>query len=350
MSSSTSSSEPELWTSDSAEVTAWHRFILRTAISATALSLSLLALFITFDPYDTGLFSLFDRHGVTETGGRMGDASRIHDEAFDSAVFGNSHIMPLRMDRLSAATGLKIMMLGIPGTGVREQMLLLDAYLRRHSPPKALIIGVDFIYCTADPRLHPAVPFPDWLYSRNPWAYVGGLFETHTFEVLGRRLLVLAGLGKTQKRDGNIDIYGGARHTPEQAAKIFASVSPQDFSSEESMPGFALLDQSLDQVAPDTAVLLVLPPIVASALPASGTLAGAAEQRCKQRADDVARHHANVRVLDWRKVTRETSDLGNFSDPSHYHDVVAEPMERDIAAALTQLRAEIAAGKGRSVD
>ncbi len=333
MSSSTSSSEP-FHTGDPAE---WRRFSLRAITIAIALGIALFAFVIALDPYDTGVLALVHKQGTTESGGRIGDASRIHDEAYDSAIFGNSHIMTVVAQRLSAATGLKFMMLGIQGTGVPEQMTMLDTYLRRHSKPKAIVMGVDWVYCLEDPRVHPVVPFPDWLYTANRWSYVTGLLQSHTLEVVGRRVLYLFGRWKPQVRDGEVDIFEGFHHTPDDAAKIINGVPPEDFSHERAMPAFDMLRQRLDRISPDTKVVLVLPPVVAANLPPPGTPADASVQACKQRAFDLAKGRANVRVVDWNRITPETKDFANFWDPSHYYDNLAKLVERDIVAALASL-------------
>lgn len=331
MSSSTSSSDA-LAAGDAAT---WRRFSILAVAVAVGASLAILAAFVALDPYDTGMLALAHRQGTTETGGRLGDASRIRDEAFDAAIFGNSHIMTVVPQRLSEETGLRFAMLAIEGTGLPEQMALLDAYLRRHSPPKALIVSVDWVYCLADPRVTPAVAFPYWLYVADRWSYVAGLFQAHTFDVAGRRILHLLGVGPPPKaRDGAVDIFKGVPRSPEQAAAIIRASAREDFSGERAMPAFAMLAERLDRLPRDTKVVLVTPPVVAAILPRPGTAAEAALQRCKARAYALADGRPNVRVVDWHRATAETEDWSNFWDPSHYYDGLARHVERDIEVAL----------------
>jgi hypothetical protein len=336
MSSSTSSSDAFA----PGDVAAWRRFSQIAVGLAIGASLALLAAFVALDPYDTGVLALARKQGTTETGGRIGDASRIHDEAFDSAIFGNSHIMTVVPQRLSAATGHRFAMLAIEGTGVPEQMAMLDAYLRRHSPPKALVISVDWVYCLADPRVTPAVYFPYWLYTADRWRYVAGLFQAHTLEVAGRRILHLLGMGPPAKvRDGAVDIFKGVPHTPQQAAATIRANAREDFSREAAMPAFAMLAQRLDRIPRDTKVVLVMPPVVAAILPEPGTPGAAALEACKRRAVALADGRPNVRVLDWHKSTPETEDWTNFWDPSHYYDGLARRVEGDIEAAFGTIAA-----------
>ncbi len=187
MNSSTSSSDP------GAE-RGWARFALvLVGVAASAMALMLAFLFV-LDPFDTGRPGWIEKPGVRPQGPRTAAASRGRDPAFNAAIFGNSHVQLLSPERLNAQTGLAFVSLIAPATHPREQLALLDWFLRHHRgghdgpPAKAVIIGVDGNWCTADPALPNEKPFPFWLYERSLLAYAGGLIRFDLLEEAARRI------------------------------------------------------------------------------------------------------------------------------------------------------------------
>src|SRR3954454_5888760 len=132
---------------------AWRRFALHLAVGAAAILGSLLAIAYAVDPFDTGRPGLFSKEGVRPQGPRTAAASRGRDPAFDAAIFGNSRIQLLSPERLNALTGLSFVQLSVPGTGPKEQLVLVDWYVRHHPQARALVIGADKTWCAADPAL-----------------------------------------------------------------------------------------------------------------------------------------------------------------------------------------------------
>ena len=98
-------------------------------------------------------------------GPRTAAASRGRDPAFTGAIIGNSHIQLVEPGRLGALTGIPFVQLSVPATGPGEHFLLLDWYLRHHPNPAALVVAADEYWCTDDPALPNAKPFPFWLFS-----------------------------------------------------------------------------------------------------------------------------------------------------------------------------------------
>ncbi len=162
-SSSISSSEPL-----PSEASAWRPFATTFALGGVAIMLGLLGLVLFIDPFDRGLFGDGVR-GVAEQGPRTADASRGRDPAFDGAIIGNSHIQLVSPAALHEATGVPFVSLVVPGTGPREQQVLLDYFLHfRQRPARGLVIGLDDAWCTGEPALPVSNPFPFWLYDDAP--------------------------------------------------------------------------------------------------------------------------------------------------------------------------------------
>ncbi len=306
-------------------------------VFALALGSGLLAAALAFDPYDTGRLALVRQHGTFAKGPRIGNASRVHDEAFDAALIGNSHIMTLSTERLSDRTGLRFVMLAIPGTGVPDQMKVLDAYLDRHSPPKALVIGVDTLYCRDNPDSDTPNPFPDWLYARNPFDYVRGLARMSTLQAIGRRMSLMTGFAKPIRRDGMMDLFEGEDLGASANARRLAGATPEDLSSppQTQRPGLALLRDRLRRLPATTRVILVLPPLAPQALPLPNTPAEAAWAACKSAVDTLRQAHPETAVVDWHRDSPALA--GNFFDATHFYDPVAKLVEADVEQALKSM-------------
>jgi hypothetical protein len=170
----------------------WLRFAQIMAGTALVLLAGILALAFVLDPYDTGRPGLIGKPGVRPQGPRTAGASRGRDLAFDAAIFGNSHVQILSPERLGPQTNARFLSLTVPGTGPKEQLLLLDWFMRsRREAPKALVFGIDNAWCVSDPALPNARPFPFWLYERSSLAYAVGLIRYDILEELPRRIRYL---------------------------------------------------------------------------------------------------------------------------------------------------------------
>jgi hypothetical protein len=129
------------------------------------------------DPFDTGRSPLFQKAGVRPQGPRTAGASRGRDPAFNAALFGNSRIQLLSPERLNALTGLFFVQLSVPGTGPKEQLTLINWFMRHHPEALAVVIGADKTWCTADAAMRGEHAFPYWLYSADVLEYARGLLR-----------------------------------------------------------------------------------------------------------------------------------------------------------------------------
>ncbi|MBL8587121.1 MAG: hypothetical protein JNK46_01190 [Methylobacteriaceae bacterium] len=314
---------------------------MTTLVVALALLAGLIAAaLVALDPYDTGRFTLFPSHGVgAGEGPRTANASRGRDPRFDSAVFGNSHVQLLAPERLNARAGGAWVSLIAPATGPKEQLVLLDWFVRhRRAPARAIVIGVDANWCVNDPAMPNEKPFPFWLYDRSGARYVAGLFRAAAIADLGSRLQRLVGKGKRAREDGWWDYepeYLRLRYdAPERRAALdriddlYASVGAGPF------PAVAALERALAG-ARQTPVVLLRPPLYPSVRPQ--TAAGAAASRaCGEALADLAARRPRTRLIDWQ-AGPGADDPANFFDRTHYRRPLAERLEAAIAAALAEL-------------
>src|SRR4051794_16438696 len=184
----------------------WKRFAVLWLALVPGLVCAILAAAYAIDPYDTGRSTLLAKPGVRPQGPRTADASRGRDPAFDAAVIGNSHIQLISPERLKLATGLSFVQLSVPATRPKEQLLLIDWFVRHHARIGAIVIGADNFWCTGDPALPNEKPFPFWLYSRDRLEYTRGLLRYDILEEMPRRLAYMASRNPERARpDGYWD-------------------------------------------------------------------------------------------------------------------------------------------------
>lgn len=322
---------------------AWRGFAAAFGVAAALLLAVLLGAAFLLDPYDSGRSPLVSGAGVRPQGPRTAAASRGRDPAFSGAIIGNSHVQLVSPERLAALTGIPFVQLSIPATRPKEQLALIDWFLRHHpgGAARALVIGTDEYWCTGDPDLPVAQPFPFWLLSRSPAEYLGGLVRYNVLEELPRRLgFLLAKRPERARPDGYWD-YEPTYDRLGQAndPRLIADRDrrwPDDAVANRTgrYPAAERLAGVLAALPADLRVVLLHPPIYAAGLSPPGTPRAQEEARCKAVFAALARGRPGTKVVDWRVERPETRDPALFFDQTHYRRALAQRLEADIAAAL----------------
>jgi hypothetical protein len=346
MSSSTSSSDATAAPAGAeAESEArWAGFARAFVVAALVALLGSLTLAWLIDPYDTGNTPLSLREGVRQQGPRTAAASRGRDPAFQGAVFGNSHAQLLSPERLQPATGIPFVSLTAPASGPKEGLVLMDWFLRhRREPPQAVIVGVDDFWCTADPQMPNAKPFPFWLYSRDRAEYLVGLLRFDVLEEFQRRIIYLAtGRGERARPDGYWDyepsrLATGIDRDPARREELESYRPVGGSNAEGPYPAAKALEAMMAQV-PGTRLILLRPPVYRSALPRPGTAEAAADDGCRAAFAGLAARRPLTTLIDWRRDRPELHDPNQFFDHTHYRQTLARVVEAEIAAALKAMR------------
>ena len=322
-----------LFTSSS-DSRAWSRW-LATFVGMSAIGACVtFALVILVDPYDSGRFNLIGIKGIIDESPRTANASRGRDPQFSAAVFGNSTGQLLKPTELSQATGVRFVQLTVPGTGPREQIVLLRWFVRHHARADALVIVTDPVWCTDDPALPIFSPFPFWLYSESPIEYLGRLFSSRALGRWVRRVQLGLGLRTPSAPDGywNYELlgHGDFRAAPplnERAETAPIAERQFQFPAIEQLAGF------IANVS-DVPIVLVMPPMIASNLPRPGTPETARLAACKAALARLVAGRPHSNFLDFRVDDPLTRDQKNFLDPIHYRAPVARRMEQRIAESL----------------
>ncbi|MBX9876373.1 MAG: hypothetical protein K2X84_16045, partial [Beijerinckiaceae bacterium] len=257
------------------------------AVTAATVLLGTLALAWLIDPYGTGNTPLSLREGVRPQGPRTAAASRGRDPAFQAAIFGNSHIQLLSPEQLQAASGIPFVSLIAPASGPKEGLVLIDWFLRhRREPARAVVVGIDDLWCTADPAMPNAKPFPFWLYSRDRADYLVGLLRFDVLEELQRRVVyLLTGRGERARPDGYWDyepnyIGMGYDRDPGKRAALEQPGPSGGGNASGPWPAVQALEAVM-QAAPGTPLILVRPPVYRSLLPVPGSADAAADAGCR---------------------------------------------------------------------
>ena len=322
MNSSTSSSESQ----------AWGRWLATFLWMAALGACMIFALVILVDPYDSGRFGFIGIKGISDESPRTANASRGRDPQFTAAVFGNSTGQLLKPTELSQATGLRFVQLTIPGTGPREQIVLLRWFVRHHARADALVIVTDPVWCTDDPALPIFNPFPFWLYSDSPIEYLGRLFSSRALGRLVRRVELGLGLRTPSAPDGywNYELLGHGEFRPAPPPNEpadTAAVAETQFPAIEQLAGFIAN-------VPNVPVVLVMPPMIASYLPRPGGRGAARLAACKGALARLVAGRPHSNFLDFQVDDPLTRDQQNFLDEGHYRAPVARRMEQRIAESL----------------
>ena len=331
MSSSISSSDAVLAPS---EASAWGRWLV-TFLGALALGAALVfALVLIVDPYDSGRVGLLGIKGVNDASPRTANASRARDPQFDSAIVGNSTGQLIKPSELSRLTGLRFVQLTVPGTGPREQLAVMDFFMRKHAKAGALVVVTDSGWCSRDPALPQQHPFPYWLYGESDLDFLGRLFSSRALTLTWRRILVGLGVRERSAPDGFWDYENNGPREFQPVIMPRDDGGPAPAKVGDDFPGVTLLDAAIKKMPADLPVVLFVPPAYYTMLPRSGTLGEAEERACNAALRKIVAGRPHSNFIDFRVDNALTRDRANFMDFGHYRAAIARRMEQGIAQSI----------------
>ncbi|WP_141740115.1 hypothetical protein [Bosea sp. BIWAKO-01] len=313
----------------------WRTFnaeIIATII-ITTFCLWLFVLFV--DPYDTGRFALLPKRSLSAISNRMAVASLGRNPQFNGVIIGNSHVAPLSPQRLSEYTGLEFVALTLPGASVAPELSVLKWFLtHRETPPRAIIIGIDDVWCRTTPRYMEEPPQPTWLIDESPIAYAASAFRYDGLEQAFQRFWAPS---KTVARPPNprgfwdleLDFIWDKEKVLAELSKPW--ISSINLSGE--YPSLKMLGETLKSASNHTAVALVLLPVWADTLPKGGQEL-ISEESCKRAMRDFIKSRKGGILIDGRSTNVMTTDPRNFFDRTHYREPIAREIEAELALQL----------------
>ena len=325
MSSLTTSSDDEI---------GWRRCLVACLGALGVSAFLLFAVLLLIDPYDSGRGWL-GIDGIDDRDSHTATASRARDAQFNSAVIGNSTAQLLNPADLSRSTGLRFVQLYLTGGSPREQLAVLDFFLRHHQRVGALLFVTDPFWCAhhrAEPR---PGDFPYWLYGTNSLAYAARLMSRQSIEHAFQRVSIGLDLRKRNAPDGfrsYEDIWppGYFRETsrPRDPAPA-GTEAERDF-----FPEIVLLDAAIKRLPLDVAVVLVVPPTLATTVAKPGTVAAAEREACNAALAKIVAGRPRSNFLNYRVDNPATRDPANFADFIHYRASLAGRMTSGIVESI----------------
>ena len=332
----------------------WTRYLKIAAATALSAGLSLYALLLVVDGYDTVWFSPnFDREPVTSNQ-RFSFPALARKQKFDSVIVGTSTARLLQPRLLDPLFGARFVNLSMNDATAWEEAQIFKVFRRHHPDPRAAILGIDVVWCEEGSgyrKLTPR-PFPAWMYDTNRWNDLLHLFNRPALEETGRQLAYLTGLRKAKYgKDGYTDflppdsaydlaraqlrIYGLSGPKPVQPVTPPVVLSP-GAAAQLNFPTHELLREMLDGLPPATLKILLVMPYHIHNQPASGSRAAAVWTECKRRLAAMAAGAQNAHVVDFMIESGITTRDANYWDQLHYTQAVAVQLTQALAQAVSQ--------------
>lgn len=299
--------------------------------------LLLFALMIVVDPYDSGRFGLLGIDGVDDRTTFTAAASRARDMSFDSAIIGNSTAQMLEPVGLSRATGLRFVQLYMTGANPREQLAVVDFFLRHHPRPGALVFAVDPAWCAHVAVASPPGVFPYWLYGNSSLVYLAHLLSWPAVEHAFQRIAI--GLGRHARMDPTgffsyEDIWLPGTFRDANAPR---DPTPAAGDAErEIFPDVAELDRLVKRLPIETAIIILVPPTLASKVAAPGTPAATDRAACNAALQRIVAGRPRSNFINYRIDNALTRNPANFADYIHYRPILASKMSEGIAASIAE--------------
>ena len=315
---------------------AWRRFALLFIAIFWGGLVGLFVLMLLVDPYDSGRAPFSIISGIADKDSRFAHASHGRDPRYDSALIGNSHGEILNPTRLSNKSGRKFVQLTVPGTGPREQLVILRWFAGHHANIGAIVLVTDDWWCTADPTLPVKYPFPSWLYSDRLLEYLPKLFSAQSVDRTFQRIGIAFGLRKRSDPSGFLDYeeertwsFNPVIQPPRDGGALLHS------DAEEAFPAIDQLNAAVSSLLPPTVpVILIMPPVFYASLPQPGSAAAAHIAQCKNALIRLAASLPRGDFLDYLRDSDIARDPKNFMDSTHYRSNIAQIIEQRIAETL----------------
>lgn len=325
MSSLTTSSDDEI---------GWRRCLVACLGALGVSALLLLGALILIDPYDSGRGWL-GIDGVDDRDTHTATASRARDARFDSAIIGNSTAQLLNPVDLSQSTGLRFVQLYLTGGSPREQLAVLDFFLRHHPRVGALVFVTDPFWCAHRRAETRPGDFPYWLYGTGTLSWAARLMSRDSIEHAFQRISIGLDLRQRNPPDGFFsyeDIW-----PPGQFREINRPRDPVPVDAEADrnfFPEITELDAAIKKLPADVAVVVVVPPTLASTVARPGTAAAAEREACNAALAKTVAGRPRSNFLNYRVDNSQTRDQANFADFIHYRPSLAGQMTSGIAESI----------------
>lgn len=334
----------------------WRPFLRRFAVTVAVMAAGVLALIVVMDPLNTLPFSPSYHRPALVKNQRYVLPPLARSARFDSAVLGNSTIRLIRPALLDKAFGGQWVQLAMNNGQAYEQLQMGRLFLRHHPHPRAILYGIDRVWCVTGPavRKYGDGPFPAWMYDENPWNDLPNQFNRRTLELAWRQVEYFMG-----KRKETISPAGYSSFLPpasaynlkrareliyeRYAATVMDDKPMPEPMSEAARRGIKLgaldwLQELLRLPPPETLRIVMFVPYHHAFQPKPDTRYEAQWQECKRRITQMAKQSGNAAVVDFMIDSEITRYDENYWDALHYNEQIAEQLVQLLAEAVRTRR------------
>lgn len=313
----------------------WAGFVTAFLITAVCGATAIWLFTLLSDPYDTGRFSAFGGRPLSSISSRMAVASLGRNQQFNAVIVGNSHAAPISPHRLSKSTGLEFVSLTLPGASTEAEMLALKWFLKNQGArTRAIVVGVDDVWCRSFPRYVEEPVLPTWLISESPFSYAAGLFRYDSVEQAFQSFINPArATARPPDPRGFWDLELDYNWDAEKVGRELAKPWIDSINLTGRYPALQMLDRALDAAPEDAAVALVMLPVWAPIIPKEGP-ALASEEACKRAFAEFISRRKRGMLIDGKTASDLTNDPNNFFDRTHYRRPVAQEIENELKQRL----------------
>lgn len=259
-------------------------------------------------------------------------------------MFGTSTSRLLRPDVLDPALGLHLANLAMNSAEAYEQYRLIQVFVRHHPKARALMIGIDAVWCEtgAEYKKYTFRQFPEWMYEENRWHPFLEMFNLYTIEQAGLQFGELTGLKPVRYGfDGYANFLPDeSKYDPDKVKRNLADYAVLgkniviDNPAALNIPTDSLLKEILASLAPETQKIFFFVPYYVGPTVPMGEYPSDLLKECKRRLVSMAAATPNTTVIDFMFGSTITRDPLNYWDPLHTRVAIADRVATDLVDAV----------------
>ena len=330
MSSSISSSDPD--------ADRWRRFARLYLLSAAGLLALVYAFVAIVDPWDTLPLSPGLPRVPISTNARFSFPALARQPRFDSAVVGNSSSRLLKPEELNPGFGARFVNLAMNSATPYEQSRILRVFLRAHPAPKAVVIGLDQVWCNPFDARYTERAFPEWMYGDSLWPAYKEVLTPYAVQEAANQFAVVVGL---KRRRYGLDGYTSFVPPESQYDRVRRDAAflrwppterappPPDAVAE--FPALPRLRTMLASLPAGTRKVVYFVPYYRERQGAPGSVTDWRWKQCKQQVAAIAAA-SGAETLDFMIPSWITLDKDHYWDPVHYRQPIATLVAEGLAA------------------
>lgn len=322
----------------------WRRFVVRLIAVWVGGSAALLLLLALLDPWGALGLPISLPHRPADHSQRWAYPEIARDQRFDAAIIGDSASRLFNPADLDAATGAHFANLAMVHAYAWEQARLLDVFMAAHPKPRAVMFGIDRVWCErGDDFDHFGYdPIPEWLYNGDKLAAWGNLLNLHAIDTAWRSLQSELGFAPRPYGVNGYALIGVDfhRYDPTLAraliAKDLSVIWPDPPTPDPASWHYAALNwmkQRVDRLPAATRKLFVFVPRH-HLYPAPGSVGEAMMNECKRRVGEMARHTPNAEVYDASLPGPVTTEEDRWWDAVHARPETMARVSRSLGRAI----------------